>query len=509
VHVAIDRSRARALATGGGGMLALLAAVKIGVHLLTANGYGYFIDELYYLAMQPHLDFGYVDVPPAVPALMAVSNALLGTSLFALHVFPAVAGALTLIVVGLTARELGGGRFAQALAGLAILVSPSWLVIDSWFAYDPFDQLVTAVLFWAWIRLMKEPTPRRWLIVGLILGVGLLTKMSVIFTWPALGVALIATSWRRSLLTPWPWLAALVALVVASPFAIWQAVHGWPIVTYWANYAELRVHPAPLDWFVQIGLDMNPVVVPILVLGLAYFLADPAAGRYRTVAVAFVFLTVLFMLVLRTEPRMLLSAFLPLVAGGAVLTERLLASGAWRVRLKPAYASLLVVSGLVLGPSALPVGVPPAGAELPEQLYLRVGWPEMVGQVAEVYAQLSPDEQARVVIYAGNYGEAGAIDFFGPAYGLPPAISNHNAYQVWGPGDRPGDVAIVVGRRFVAYEGYPGAVNLSLLFANVSVAAEIDGLAGSPPWEQHVPIYICREPLVSLPEIWDRLAAYY
>jgi hypothetical protein len=515
--VSVDRERLKSVVTGGGGLLALLAGIKVAVHLLTATGYGYFVDELYYLAMQSHLDFGYVDVPPAVPALMAVSNALLGTSLFALHVFPAIAGALTLIVVGLTARELGGGRFAQAAAGLAILVSPAWLVLDSWFAYDAFDQLVTALLFWAWIRLMKEPSPKRWLIVGLLLGIGLLTKMSVIFTWPALGFALLATSHRRSLLTPWPWLAAAVALLVASPFIVWQAVHGWPIVTYWLNYSQYRVHLEPLDFIGQVLLEANPVIIPLVVLGLVYFLVDQVGKTYRTVGIAFVFLAVLFALVLRTEPRMLASALLPLIAGGAVYTERLLASGSWRPRIKPAYAGLLVISGLVLGPSALPIGEAPTSwvgpdgnvVQLPEYLYLRVGWPEMVAQVADVYHSLPPDEQARVVIYAGDYGEASAIDYFGPRYGLPPAISNNNAFQVWGPGDRPGDVAIVVGSRFSPSSYDPGAVNLYRLFADVSLFANIDGSPGSPSWEQQVPIYICRQPLVSLPDIWPQLAAYY
>jgi 4-amino-4-deoxy-L-arabinose transferase-like glycosyltransferase len=517
VGVSIDRDRLRSVITGGSGLLAVLACVKVAVHLLTATGSGYFVDELYYLAMQPHLDFGYVDVPPLVPALMAVSNALFGSSLFALHIFPAIAGALMLIVVGLTARELGGGRFAQVAAGLAVLVSPYWLVLDSWFAYDPFDQFVTAVLFWAWVRLMKEPSPWHWLIVGLVLGIGLLTKMSVIFTGPALGVALLATSWRRSLVTPWPWLAAAVALLVASPFIAWQAVHGWPILTYWVNYAQYRVHPSAVDFAVEVLFGVNPLVLPFILLGLLYFLVHPDGKRYRTIGIVFVVLAVLFALVLRTEPRMLTSASLPLVAGGAVLTEQLLASGSWRPRAKPAYAGLLVISGLLLGPAMLPTGDPNSWAtgpdgqevELPEYLYLRVGWPEMVAQVAEAYRALPPEEQTRAVIYAGNYGEASAIDFFGPQYGLPPAISNHNAFQVWGPGDRPGDVIIAFGRLFSPYADAPNKINLSRLFAEVRWAGEVTGNPGSPPWERHLQIYVCRKPRVSLRDVWPQLAAYY
>ncbi len=527
--ISIDRRRLLSLATGGGALLALLATIKVAVHLLTATGYGYFIDELYYLGMQRHLDFGYVDVPPLVPALMAVSNGLLGTSLQALHVFPAIAGALTLVVVGLTARELGGGRFAQFVAGLAILVSPSWLAIDSWFAYDAFDQLVTAFLFWAWVRRMKEETPRRWLVVGLLLGIGLLTKMSIVFTWPALAVALLLTSRRRSFLTPWPWLAAGAALLVASPFILWQGLHGFPIVTYWANYAQFRVHPAPEQFIVQVLLGANPIVVPLAILGLLYYLLDSEGKRYRTLGLVFLFLAALFTLVLHTEARMLISAFLPLFAGGAVYLERLLASGAWRVRLKPALAGLLIASGLVIGPAALPIGEPatwsgsslaaswmadasvadnPGEVILPEYLYLRVGWPEMVEQVAQVYADLPAEEKSRAVIFAGTYGEAGAIDFFGPKYGLPPAISNHNAYQAWGPGDRAGDVVIFVGRRFTLFYQDPRIVHLEELYDDISFAGVIDGAPGAPYWERQVPIYVCRQPRVNLKDIWSTLADY-
>jgi hypothetical protein len=514
MNVWAERKRLVSAVTGAAVLLALLAVIKVVVHLLTGSGYGYFVDELYYLGMQPHLDFGYVDVPPAVPALMAVSNAIFGTSLLALKVLPAIAGALTLMVVALMARELGGGRFAVVLAGLAVLVAPMWLALDSWFAYDAFDQLVTALLFWAWIRLMKEPSPRRWLVVGLVLGIGLLTKMSIVFTWPALAVALLATSQRRSLLTRWPWLAAGLALLVASPFIAWQATHGWPIVAYWQGYAQYRPHPSVVDFAAEILLWDNEVLLPLTAMGLIFFLAHRDAARYRSVGITVLVLAALFALILHSEPRLLASALLPLIAGGAVWLEKLLAYGSWRPKLKPAYAGLLVISGLVFGFQALPIGGPATwadhtgGAPLPEHLYLRVGWPELVAEVANVYNGLPPDDRARAVIYAGNYGEAAAIDFFGPQYGLPGAISNNNAYQVWGPGDGSGEVAIAFGYMFSPFGDHPGAVNLSNLYGEVRWGGVIEGLPDSPSWEQQVPIWICRDPLVDLHEVWPQLANY-
>ncbi|MGZ6315014.1 MAG: glycosyltransferase family 39 protein [Candidatus Limnocylindrales bacterium] len=489
---------------------------KLLVHLLTSTGYGYFVDELYYLAMVKHLDFGYVDVPPGVPALMAISNSILGTSLFSLHVFPALAGAGTVVIAGLIAREMEGGRFAQVLAALLVLVAPLWLALDSWFAYDAFDQLATAMLFFVWVLLMKEETPRRWVALGLVAGVGLLTKLSMAFTCPALGLALLLTSRRRSLATRWPWIAVAIAALVASPFMAWQAMHGWPILTYLPNYAQYRTHRDPTAFIADLLLFVNPLAAPVLLIGLAGLLVRRDLEQFRTIGLAFVILLAGFTAALHTEARMLVSACLPLLVAGAVVVERMLQDGRRRW-IRPAYVLLLAASGIWFAPLALPMASEPAmvaasqqpTSALPDYFAMREGWPEMVQEVAAVYDSLPEADRKQAVILAGTYGEAGAIDFFGGWYGLPPAISNDLGFQVWGPGPLPGDVVIAFGVRFTDSDAATaGTVPLRKLWGEVVPVGTVRGPNGSP-WEQNVPVFICRHPRMSLQEMWATLEFYY
>jgi 4-amino-4-deoxy-L-arabinose transferase-like glycosyltransferase len=488
----------------GGAIVVYFALAKLAMHLLTSSGYGYFCDELYYLAMVGRLDFGYVDIPPLVPFLMALSNQAFGTSLFSLHIIPAIVGALTVLLAGLLAREMGGGRFAQALTALTVLVGPVWMALDSWFAYDAFDQLAMLAVAFVWVLLIKQETPRRWIAFGLIAGLAALTKLSMVFACPALAIALLVTHRRQSLATRWPWLAAGIALVIFSPFLTWQTAHGWPILSYWTNYSEFRPHFGPPDFILYLLLYLNPVALPLWLTGLYFVLFDRAGRLYRTLGIAFICLTVIFLAILRTDPRLLVSAFLPLIAGGAVLMERTLAGRrtAW---LKPLYAGVLALSGLIVMPMALPIEPQPAtgsGSVLSDspvstQFALRLGWPEMVRDVAAVYNGLSPEERARTVIYAGSYSQAAAIDFFGKDYGLPGAISNHLNYQVWGPGKLRGDIVIAV-----------GDVPWAMGFSYVVQVATIPGPDGGFEWQRNVPIFLCRDPAHSLQDIWPSSANY-
>jgi 4-amino-4-deoxy-L-arabinose transferase-like glycosyltransferase len=143
----------------------------------------------------------------------------------------------TIYFAGLTARELGGGRIAQWFAALTMLTAPYLLTINSAFTYDPFDQLCTIILFYLVVRIINEETPKKWLLLGIVAGIGVMTKLSMLFTCGALTISLLVTSRQKSFLTVWPWLAALIAAFVGIPYLVWQSVHGWPLITYWHNYA--------------------------------------------------------------------------------------------------------------------------------------------------------------------------------------------------------------------------------------------------------------------------------
>ena len=250
-------------------VIILGAVLKFALHLLTANNYGYFCDELYTIALSQHLAFGYVDLPPLVPALVAFSRAVFGELLAALRIFPALAGAGTLVLVCLIAKEFGGRWFAVALTALGFLIAPVWLILDSFFAYDSIDQLVLAGFLYLLVRLIRTGNQRLWLWMGVVAGIAGLTKMTILYLGPGFLIALLISNRRKDLLTRWPWLGAGLALVIISPYLLWEHANQWPTLEYWSNYSSKLLYPYSIpEYFVNILLTMNPLLFPLLLIGL-------------------------------------------------------------------------------------------------------------------------------------------------------------------------------------------------------------------------------------------------
>src|SRR5215216_1558836 len=338
-------------------LLAYLALAKLLVHLLTNGNYGYFRDEFYYVAAGERLDLGYVDFPPFVAIVADVSRFLLGDSPVALRFLPALAGALVVVLAGLMARELGGGRFAQSLAALATLVAPNFLVMGTFFSMDAFDQLFWVSATYVLLLILKRDRPRLWLLFGLIVGLGLLTKVTMLFFGFAVFVALLLTPARRHLRTPWPWVGGVIAFAFLLPYVFWQIEHGWPTLEFWANYGG-KVDPAsPVEFLVEQIVTMHPLTLPIWTIGLYYFLFSGAGQPYRLLGWIYIILFVLFV-VQNAKFYFLAPAYPMLFAAGALTVERFVQRRGWGW-IRPAYAATLVVGGMVVAPlvavPALPV----------------------------------------------------------------------------------------------------------------------------------------------------------
>jgi 4-amino-4-deoxy-L-arabinose transferase-like glycosyltransferase len=217
-------------------VIILGAAVKFAIHILTGSRYGFFADELYTIALSKHLAFGYVDLPPLVPVLVALSRMLLGESLIALHVIPALAGSFTLAFVCLITKEFGGKPFAVGLSALGFLIVPVWLIVYSYFTYDTIDQLVLTIFLYVLVRFIQSGNRKLWILMGGIAGIACLTKMTLLYVGPGFLVALLLSKYRKDLLTPWPWLGAALFLVLLSPYLFWQIGNGLerPITASWA-----------------------------------------------------------------------------------------------------------------------------------------------------------------------------------------------------------------------------------------------------------------------------------
>jgi hypothetical protein len=497
------------------GVLLGLAFVKFALHVATHHRYGYFRDELYYLACGKHLAWGYVDHPPLVPLIAHLNHLLLGDSLFAMRLLPILAMCAVVVLTGWMAGALGGGRYAQALAALTIVLSPAYLVMGTFLSVNPFDILWWTICLAMVIGLLNGANPRLWLAVGLVAGIGLLTKYTIVFLGLGLGCALVLTPARRQLAGKWPWLGLAVALAVVTPHVIWQWRHGWPTAEFFANIRAHKNYPvSPLEFVAMQFAVVHPFIFPVWVIGLSHCLFARSARPYRLPALVYLIVFMTFM-VLRAKFYYLFPAYpAPLAAGGVAMERYLTARGARRA--KVLVFSLLVGGGIATMPYALPV-LPfdtfraydrmlrinrelrfEQGREKSQAIIYAdmLGWPELVERVAAVVGTLDTDAQANCVVLAANYGEAGAVDLFGGPLGLPHAVCPHNSYHMWGPGERPWETVVAIG---FTHE------KLKAWFADVALR-EVVRHPGAR--ESEVNIHVCRNLTAPVEAIWPSLKTY-
>jgi hypothetical protein len=493
-----------------------LSAFKLLLHFLTNGQYGYFRDELYYLACGEHLDWGYVDQAPLIALVARVERAVLGDSLFAIRFLPAVAGAATVFFTGLIARELGGRRFAVVLACVALIIAPAYLALNTILTMNAFEPLVWTACAFILVRILKTDDARLWLWFGIVAGLGLMNKHSTLAFGFAVVVGLLVTPARRYFLSRWLWIAGTVAFVIFLPNILWQIKYGWPTIEVLRNADKNQNVAFSLAEFLkgQI-LFMHPLAFPVWAAGLYFYLSAKAGRPYRALGWTYVALFAL-MVAFRAKVYYLVPVYPILLAAGGVQFEDWLARTQW-AWLKPATVALLLAGGAITAPFALPVlpvetylryqkfiGLEPPRMEkfslgaLPQHYADMFGWPEMTETVARVYNSLPAEERARCAIFARNFGEAGAIDFFGPRYGLPKSIGKHQNYFLWGPRDYTGECVITIGEKLT---------DVQKAFDQTDLAAVVTH-PYAIPHENNLPIFVCRRPKKPLKEIWPDVKCY-
>lgn len=499
----------------------LIALGYFALHLATSTRYGYFRDALYYLACSEHLSFGYVDQPPLIALLGWFARHTLGTSLPALLLWPALAGAARIVLTAAFARELGARRFGVTLAAALAATPGVWWVIDHQFAMNVFETLFWTGCAYVILRLIKTQNPKWWLAFGLIAGVGLENKYSIaIFTF-ALLLGVLLTSQRKILFTPWILTGGGVAILIFLPNLIWNIKNDWPFLELMHNVRVTGkdVILPPSKYILQQIMMMNPVSFPFWFGGLVYYFFSREGKTYRAFGWAFA-ITIAFFLFTHGKDYYSAPAYVMLLAAGGVAAERLLMNTRFAARptlravLKPVCFAWLLAGVLPLLPLVLPVlpveafvryqshlpfEVPRTersfvGAALPQYYADEFPWPGMVAAVARVYHSLTPDEQAKTAIYCNNYGQAAAIDFFGKQYGLPKAISGHQNYFLWGPRNYTGEIVILVGE---------GEREAQEEFDSVTVAATHENQYAFSYETQ--PILLCRGLKWDLQTGWPRV----
>jgi len=499
----------------------LLAAglLSLALHFYStlAVAYGYMSDEFYYLDCARRLAWGYVDHPPLSIALLRAVHETLGGSLFAIRLVPSALAALTTLLVGLLAREIGGGRTAQGLAALSAAVCPVYLGVTSFYSTNSIELCLWALAAWLVARLVRTGDPRLWLWLGAVLGIGLLNKVSLSWFGLGLGLGLLLTPQRRWLATPWPWAGAAIAFALASPHLLWQLEHGWPTLEFMENARRDKLpEKSPLTFVVDQLVMMNPAFAPLWILGLLHYFRSPEGRRHQVQAWIWIGVFLLLISSSAVRANYLAPAYAALLAAGAVAVERL--AQEHRMRWLPgATAATLAIAGLLGAPLALPLlpparyvayqqalGVAPSDEENTDfgdmQLHfaLRFGWPEILGALEEAQLELTPAERERAVVFGSWFGDTGAVNFFGPERGLPRAISNHNHYWLWGPGDWSGEVALLL-----AEPDDP----LTSKFERAQRVAEVDCRYCMPAVDR-LGVYVARGLRGGVPATWPSLKHY-
>jgi hypothetical protein len=484
------------------------------VHALTNGRYGYFRDELYYLACAQHVAPGYVDQPPLSILLLRFSQIALGNSLPAIRLLPAVAGAGIVVLTGMIARRMGGRAWAIALACMAALSAMFLLAVGNFFSMNAFEPLFWTGCIYLLVRIINGGPPKLWLWFGAIAGLGLENKHSMAFFGLGIFVALLLTPERRHFREKWIWLGGLIAFLIALPNVIWEAQHHWPTYELLNNIARSTKNVAlsPLDFLKQQVLLNNPVTLPLWLGGLIWLFAARAGRRYCAIAITYL-VTLGVFLALHGKSYYLAPAYPMLFAAGAVATERV---SAVRCRwVKPLFFAVILIAGAILAPLALPILSPEKliaymekihvqpprtetshTAALPQLFADQFGWEQMVVSIAHVYHHLKPEDRNRAGIFCQNYGEAGAVDFFGRKYDLPPTLSGHQNYFLWGPRNYSGDVLLVLDT---------DANDEREQFESVEDLGQVLSSPWAMPYERRTHIYLCRGLKSDLHKLWPQV----
>ncbi|GAA4011912.1 glycosyltransferase family 39 protein [Allokutzneria multivorans] len=482
----------------GVGLVAVLQALVLTV---LSGRYGFHRDELYFLAAGKRLDWSYVDQPPITPLLARIGSALFGDTPSGVRVIATLLAVGVVVVIALVARELGGDARAQVFAAAGTSLSTYVLVVSHMLSTATVDLLVWSVIGLLALRLLRTGDGRLWLAIGAAIGVGLANKWLVLLLVSALGAAVLLVG-PRSVLRTW-WLAAGVGVtaLLAAPLVIWQIAHGFPQLTVAAGISsqdggENRLMFVPLQL-----VYLLPVLVPVWLAGMRRLWREPELRWARALPVSYLVVCV-ELLVLGGKPYYSMPLLLLLVTAGAG------SASDWFSRSTPLSGRLLNGAGaLVSVVASVLVALPllPASAlggsfvlAVNKEQAEQVGWPAFTATVAGVWQQIPLGQRDKAVILARNYGQAGAIDRYGPEHGLPQAFSGHMSYADWGPPpeSKNGPVVLV---GFKSHEGFTGC----------RVITAHDNGIGLDNQEQGTQITLCAAPAAPWPQLWPTLRRFY
>jgi hypothetical protein len=499
--------------TSTNAILIYLAFFKLIMLLIFAGNYGLFRDEYYYIEVSKHLAWGYVDLQPLSAIILAFSRTLFGDSILGIRILSYLAGSVIVIISGLIAREMHGSKFAQIFTAFIVIFSGVILGNSGYFSMNSFDILLASLMFYYLIKLINTGNQKLWLILGLLFGIGLQNKLTFLFLGFGLAVGLILTKYRNQIKSKELWIGVAIAFVFVLPNIIWQISNNYPTLEFMRNATEFKNKSLGLIEFTLGSIqELNPGYT-LFIFTAIYFLFFNKQGKAYNI-IGWIFISVFFVFVFNNGKPYYMGVLYPVVLAAGVIGADYLIEKYLKNYVRVILIVLVIPFAIIVTPFAIPVlnvksfikfserlGIKPESGErsklglLPQFYADRFGWEDMVKKVALAYNKLSPEEKKEVLIFGQNYGEAGAVDFYRKKYDLPPAISSHNNYWLWGyPKDYKGKVLIVIGSNYK---------DNSEFFEDVELAASHHCKYGMS--YENVDIFICRNPKMPIKEIWNKI----
>lgn len=490
-------------------IIVFIAAMNLLIYLITQAffAYGIFRDELYYLACANRLDFGYVDHSPLSIWILAFWKFFFGDSMFVIRIIPAIISSVSVFMIGLFTIRLGGNKIAITIATIPFMFSPIFLGMNTIYSMNVFDFLFWISSSYIFLRIIQTKDKKLWLLLGIVIGFGLLNKTSNLWLCSGIAVGILFTPLRKELKTKYPYIAIAIAFLIFSPYIFWNITHDFAHLEFMRNAASRKYGGlTPVSFILDQILILNPLSILIWLPGIIFYFFNKTEKKYR--AVGFIWLTTFIILFINwySKGEYIAAAYQILFAGGAVMIEKWSLQKRW---IKYAVTVPVIIIGIMFAPFARPIlsvktfleyqnaiGLKPPSNEghetvLPQFYSDMFGWEDLARNVSDVYQSLSEKERKNTVVYCGNYGEAGAIEYYSKKYPLPEVICPHNNYWYWWTDDNINTTIIIIG----------GELEEHLEALEEVYKAGFHQTKFAMPYENSLPIYIGRRLKISLEEI--------
>lgn len=484
------------------------------------KGYGYFIDEFYYIACANNPALGYVDHPPLAPFVLMLFKAVFGDSVFAIRIIPAIAASLTVFMTGIITKQLGGNKIAQSIASFSVLASPVFAVIGGFYSMNAFEPLLSALVFYYLLKMLNEDNPKYWIQAGILFGLLLMNKHTAGIFILFLIISLLFTGHRKYLFTKYFAYSVIISFLIILPNLAWQIKNGFPSLEFYITNITRKNVPMPfINYFIFQLFAYNLFVSPIWLAGIFYLLFNKKPGRFRFIAILFILTYVFYLIGRNSRVDRMAYAFLGIIPAGSIFFENLISR--FKPKLIYPVGALLIFSFFAF---LIPIMLPYLNYEnsekltkllgmnteiesgnrplIPQLIADRIGWQEKVDMVGKVYDSFPENERKNLIIAAENYGNAGAIELLGKKYGIESAVSGHNNYYLWSKERLRGDIVI----QLTSKNSYNG---LKESFEEVDSTNTFFNNIYCTPHERNLSVFICRKPKFPKEELLERARFFY